>query len=169
MATRPGRPRTTSRDEVQRVALALFAEQGFEETTLDDVAAVAALVHSLARLELERADGPQPPTAELIAENRFLAARDGMAARLIDPESGARIPAAAQLECLLAACASAAERLDCAHELGLVSALAIRSGASRQLAAAGRMGLRRVAAHLAYAYAPDAGPAGIPSEHRVAA
>jgi mycofactocin system transcriptional regulator len=39
----PGRPRTTSRDEVQRVALALFAEQGFEETTLDDVAAAVGV------------------------------------------------------------------------------------------------------------------------------
>jgi AcrR family transcriptional regulator len=37
--TAPGRPRTTSRDEVQRVALALFAEHGFEATTLDDIAA----------------------------------------------------------------------------------------------------------------------------------
>lgn len=36
--TAPGRPRTTSRDEVQRVALALFAERGFEATTLDDIA-----------------------------------------------------------------------------------------------------------------------------------
>jgi TetR/AcrR family transcriptional regulator, regulator of mycofactocin system len=39
----PGRPRTTSRDEVQRVALALFAERGFEETTLDDVAAAVGV------------------------------------------------------------------------------------------------------------------------------
>jgi mycofactocin system transcriptional regulator len=35
----PGRPRTTSRDEIQRAALALFAEGGFEATTLDDIAA----------------------------------------------------------------------------------------------------------------------------------
>jgi TetR/AcrR family transcriptional regulator, regulator of mycofactocin system len=35
----PGRPRTTSRHEVQHVALGLFAEQGFEATTLDEVAA----------------------------------------------------------------------------------------------------------------------------------
>jgi mycofactocin system transcriptional regulator len=42
-SSRPGRPRTTSRDEVQRVALALFAEQGFEETTLDDVAAAVGV------------------------------------------------------------------------------------------------------------------------------
>jgi mycofactocin system transcriptional regulator len=35
----PGRPRTTSRDEIQRAALALFEERGFEATTLDDIAA----------------------------------------------------------------------------------------------------------------------------------
>ncbi|HEY7633663.1 MAG TPA: mycofactocin system transcriptional regulator [Thermoleophilaceae bacterium] len=35
----PGRPRTTSRHEVQRVALELFAKRGFEETTLDEIAA----------------------------------------------------------------------------------------------------------------------------------
>jgi mycofactocin system transcriptional regulator len=34
----PGRPRTTSRHAVQHVALRLFAEKGFEETTLDDIA-----------------------------------------------------------------------------------------------------------------------------------
>jgi TetR/AcrR family transcriptional regulator, regulator of mycofactocin system len=39
----PGRPRTTSRHEVQRVALRLFAERGFEETTLDDIAAAVGV------------------------------------------------------------------------------------------------------------------------------
>ena len=38
LAKPPGRPRTTSRDEVQRIALRLFAKQGFERTTLDDIA-----------------------------------------------------------------------------------------------------------------------------------
>lgn len=37
--SKPGRPRTTSRDAVARVALELFVERGFEQTTLDDVAA----------------------------------------------------------------------------------------------------------------------------------
>jgi hypothetical protein len=36
--SRAGRPRTTSRHEVQRVALAMFAERGFEQTTLDHIA-----------------------------------------------------------------------------------------------------------------------------------
>jgi mycofactocin system transcriptional regulator len=45
MATKatPGRPRTTSRHEVQRVALRLFAERGFEETTLDEIAAAVGV------------------------------------------------------------------------------------------------------------------------------
>jgi mycofactocin system transcriptional regulator len=38
-----GRPRTTSRDEVQRIALALFAERGFEATTLAEVAAAVGV------------------------------------------------------------------------------------------------------------------------------
>jgi mycofactocin system transcriptional regulator len=39
----PGRPRTTSRHEVQQVALRLFAERGFEETTLDEIAAAVGV------------------------------------------------------------------------------------------------------------------------------
>lgn len=35
---RPGRPRGTSRRAVARTALELFAERGFEETTIDDIA-----------------------------------------------------------------------------------------------------------------------------------
>lgn len=41
--TAPGRPRTTSRDEIQRIALQLFATQGFDETTLDDVASAVGV------------------------------------------------------------------------------------------------------------------------------
>jgi mycofactocin system transcriptional regulator len=33
-----GRPRTTSRHEVQRIALLMFAERGFEQTTVNDIA-----------------------------------------------------------------------------------------------------------------------------------
>lgn len=38
VAQRPGRPPGTSRREVTRAALELFAERGFEETTVDDIA-----------------------------------------------------------------------------------------------------------------------------------
>jgi TetR/AcrR family transcriptional regulator, regulator of mycofactocin system len=38
LASRPGRPPGTSRRAVTRTALELFAQRGFEETTVDDVA-----------------------------------------------------------------------------------------------------------------------------------
>lgn len=39
----PGRRRATSRLELERVAFALFAEKGFEQTTVDDIAAAAGI------------------------------------------------------------------------------------------------------------------------------
>ncbi|HEY7076062.1 MAG TPA: YbdK family carboxylate-amine ligase [Solirubrobacteraceae bacterium] len=122
------------------------------QTTVEDVAAVAALVHSLARLELER-PGEEPPPIELIQENRFLAARDGMDAHLIDA-GGARTPAREQLARVLADCAPAARRLGCRRELAQVRDLAANTGAERQLASARGMDLRRVATRLADAYEP---------------
>jgi carboxylate-amine ligase len=127
------------------------------QTTVEDVAAVAALVQSLASLELEPRDepGPKPRTVELIEENRFLAARDGMAACMIDVESGERIPAIAQLDRILAACRRHARRLRCEREIAAVHRLVARNGACRQLAHARRDGdLRPVTAGLAGAYAP---------------
>jgi mycofactocin system transcriptional regulator len=40
---RRGRPRSTTREEIARVALKLFLERGFEETTMDDVAAAVGV------------------------------------------------------------------------------------------------------------------------------
>jgi AcrR family transcriptional regulator len=40
---RSGRPRTTSREEIASVGLGLFARRGFEQTTLDDVAAAVGV------------------------------------------------------------------------------------------------------------------------------
>jgi mycofactocin system transcriptional regulator len=40
---RRGRPRATTREEVGRVALELFAANGFEQTTLDDIAAAVGI------------------------------------------------------------------------------------------------------------------------------
>lgn len=42
-AARVGRPRQTSREEIAGIALALFVERGFEQTTLDDVAAAVGV------------------------------------------------------------------------------------------------------------------------------
>ena len=107
-----------------------------------------------------RAPAPRPPreelpATELIAENRFLAARDGMEALFIDGDCGQRIPAIAQLERILAACHRHAKRLGCERELAALRALAATSGASRQLAHARDSDLRPVTASLAHAYSPD--------------
>jgi glutamate---cysteine ligase / carboxylate-amine ligase len=127
------------------------------QTTVEDVGALAALVQSLARLELQRPDRPgrELPDTELIAENRFLAARDGIEALLIDGDRGQRIPAIAQLERILVACHRHAKRLGCEWELAALPALAATSGASRQVAHARDSDLRPVTASLAHVYSPN--------------
>ncbi|MGZ6696778.1 MAG: hypothetical protein ACXVFL_14200, partial [Solirubrobacteraceae bacterium] len=126
------------------------------QTTVADVAALAALVQSLALLELERPDSPGdgPATNELIDENRFLAARDGMQALLIDA-SGRRVAAVDQLNDVLAACRPWAAMLGCERELREVRRLGAANGASRQVAQAHGGDLRAVTARLAHAYAAD--------------
>jgi carboxylate-amine ligase len=101
------------------------------QTRVEDTAAIAALVQSLVRLESERepvAEGPP----EVLAENRFIAARDGMDARLIEPAAGGRRPVTDRLEELLDACAPHARSLGCADELATVARLAAAPGATRQ-------------------------------------
>ena len=39
----PGRPPVTTRDELERVAMLLFSERGFDATTVDDIAAAAGI------------------------------------------------------------------------------------------------------------------------------
>ncbi len=126
------------------------------QTTLADTAAITALIQALASHQLEQPEPePDPQTYELAAENRFLAARDGMHAELIDERTGDRIPAAELLERLLAGCRRRARWLRCERELALTHRLAARTGATRQLQHATRHGnLRAVTAHLAEAYAP---------------
>jgi glutamate---cysteine ligase / carboxylate-amine ligase len=131
------------------------------QTTVADVAALAALVQSLACLELERPDAEEhePAAIEVIEENRFLAARDGMEALLITAGSGRRIPAIALLERLVVACGGPAERLGCGRELATLHSLAAGNGAARQLSRAAGGDPRDVAAGLADAYLPDRPPA----------
>ena len=126
------------------------------QTSVEDVAALAALIQSLARFELQRPNRPgqELPATELIAENRFLAARDGTQAQLIDGDSGERVPASAQLARILAACRGHATRLGCERELAALPLLGSTGGASRQLAHARDGDLRPVTAGLARAYVP---------------
>jgi glutamate---cysteine ligase / carboxylate-amine ligase len=131
------------------------------QTRVEDTAALTALVQCLVRLEAERPAGR--PTAaeapEVVAENRFVAARDGIEAVLIDPPDRVRVTA--RLAQLLAACAPLAEALDCAAELADVPTLAIAPGAERQRAIAARTGsLEGLVAALADEFAPQGASSG---------
>ena len=125
------------------------------QTTPEETAALAALVQCVARLEIE--EGYVSPVLlgapEILDENRFLAARDGMQVHLIDPAAERRLPAGEVLDGLLAACAPHAEDLGCAEELARVRLMAEATGAERQLAAAaGGEDLRELVAGLAAAF-----------------
>jgi glutamate---cysteine ligase / carboxylate-amine ligase len=108
------------------------------QTTVAESAALCALVQSVARLEAT--EGYASPelvsSPEVLDENRFLAARDGMDAMLIDPTLACAVPAREVLEALLQACAPHARALDCEAELAGVRTLADRTGAGRQLSLA---------------------------------
>ncbi len=101
------------------------------QTRVEDTAAIAALVQCLVRLETEREPVVEDPP-EVLAENRFVAARDGMEARLIEPAAGARRHVRDRLAELLEACEPHARALGCLGELSLVAGLAEAPGAVRQ-------------------------------------
>jgi carboxylate-amine ligase len=109
------------------------------QTRVGDTAALAALVQCLVRLEATEghAPGALVHAPEVLEENRFLAARDGMGARLIDAAGECRRPVGEVLDELLEACAPHAAALGCTAELGLVPALAAAPGAARQRELAG--------------------------------
>ncbi len=120
-----------------------------------DTLALVALVQSLVRLEAVEgfADAALVGAPEVLDENRFLAARDGMAAEFIDPSGECRKPAADWLAEALAACAPHAAALGCENDLALVSELACEPGAPRQRAvAAGADGLPGLVRALAVAF-----------------
>jgi carboxylate-amine ligase len=108
------------------------------QTTVDETAALVAFVQSVVRLEVEEGYVPAElvRSPEVLDENRFLAARDGMEAEFIDPVAGRRVPARTQLEHLLTALAPHAYELGCHEQLQAVRDLADDPGATDQLAVA---------------------------------
>jgi carboxylate-amine ligase len=121
-----------------------------------ETAALVALVQCLVRAGAEEGPAPAPPP-EVLDENRFLAARDGAGARLID--DGRRVPLPALLEGLVERLAPHAEALGCADELVAAVALGRDNGAARQRRAAEELGVSGIAGALADAYAAPAGAA----------
>jgi gamma-glutamyl:cysteine ligase YbdK (ATP-grasp superfamily) len=105
------------------------------QSTVGEVAPNVALIQSLSRLELEGHASPVMPVTEVLVENRFLAARDGMHAQLIDPETQRLIPVRQMLDVLLAECRPHALALGCA---GALERLTVTNGADRQRAFAAR-------------------------------
>jgi glutamate---cysteine ligase / carboxylate-amine ligase len=118
---------------------------------LEATGALCALVLALSRLELE--EGFAPPelvhAQEALAENRFLAARDGVAAELIDPVRARRLPVAYSFDDVLAAAAPHAAALGAASEFAVLPALMSAPEAARQEALAARAGVPGLVSDLA--------------------
>ena len=121
------------------------------QCTLDRAAALVALVQSVARLELEEGFAPAASRGadEVLAENRFLAARDGAQASLIERQRAIRRPVREQVADLVDAARPHARALGCVAELDGVMALVHAPSAEIQrhrVASDGMAGM--VAAHV---------------------
>ena len=127
------------------------------QTTAGETAAYAALVYSLVTWLAERAQAGEPLAAAptwRIAENSFVAARDGLDAELADLDTGEREPLRERLERLLDELAPVAARLGCKAEIEHARALAAGPGpAARQRDVAAREGLHGLVGWLAERFA----------------
>jgi glutamate---cysteine ligase / carboxylate-amine ligase len=135
------------------------------QTRVAEMAGIAALIQALVRLEATEGFAPPQLVAaqEVIEENRFLAARDGIDARLIDVKAGQRVPARDQLDALLAACEPHADDLGSRAELDALRALAASPGAVRQREIVREAGERGLVESLAAAFLEDGPAARTPS------
>lgn len=108
------------------------AQSGVRET-----AALAALVQCLARLEGEEGFAPEAAieAPEILDENRFLGARDGVEGELVDPVEERRVPVPELVGRVLDAAGPHAQDLGCEAELEEVERLLARPGKARQLEA----------------------------------
>ena len=125
------------------------------QTRSSDAAALAALVQCRVRLHAEGRPRRVAPVPEALHENRFLAARDGMRARLIDPASGTLRCAHALLAEMLSECAPVAEELGCGAQLDDVARLAGDPGYADQREIATLHGVDAVLPALSHEFAPD--------------
>ncbi len=104
------------------------------QTRTEDTGALVALTQCIVRREA--LDSPltnrQIDSQESISENRFLAARDGINAELIDSEREVRVPVGRIVERLVEALRPHAQDLRCESELEHCLDLARENGAIRQ-------------------------------------
>ena len=100
------------------------------QTRVEHTIALSALVISLVKLlieEFQRAVEPLDPPWEILDENRWLAARHGLEAKLLDHASGERRAVREMTEALLERLAPHARDLRCEEQLGDIREL-LRSG-----------------------------------------
>jgi len=121
------------------------------QSRLEDVAVMVAVIQCLVRHHAVA--GPEVPVdAEVLAENRFLAARDGLAALLLTG-AGGWCSAAQAVTQLLDRCRPHAAELDCVGELEGAAALAAEPGYARQRRVVAASGIGALPAWLAQEYA----------------
>jgi carboxylate-amine ligase len=115
------------------------------------------------RLEVEEgwASDALVGAPEVLAENRFLAGRDGIHAQFIDPQRSGRRPARLLAEAAIERCRAHAQDLGCVDELEAVTDLARHNGAESQRAIAASQGLAGLVSAAAASFA------AVPSLHDV--
>jgi carboxylate-amine ligase len=133
------------------------------QSSVGDSAPLVALVQSVAMLVLE-GEPPNAATApEVLAENRFLAARDGLRAQLINPATRQLEPLRELVYDLVERCRPCANALGCSAELEQIGRLAARNGADLQRAWAREDGLLGLVATLSRRFtAPEPNDRGEP-------
>jgi len=104
------------------------------QITVEDSAGLVALVQSLVHMEASEGAAALAShnSAELLAENRFLAARDGMQARFLDAGLEGQISVHEVLAKTIDLCTQHADQLGCRDELEAARELSRHPGAMRQ-------------------------------------
>jgi carboxylate-amine ligase len=123
------------------------------QSRVADAASLAAIVQCLVRRHAD-ARHPRVVGPEALAENRFVAARDGMRATVIEAGTGRRRPLPDALSELLTACQPIAASLGCSAELAHAPTLADDPGDARQRRLAAHHELSAVPALLGDEFAP---------------
>jgi carboxylate-amine ligase len=118
------------------------------QSSVGDSAPLVALVQSLAMLVLEGEPANTATSPEVLAENRFLAARDGVHAQLINPATRRLEPLQELVNDLVERCRPCAAALGCSAELEQIGRLASANGADLQRAWAREDGLLSLVATL---------------------
>jgi carboxylate-amine ligase len=105
------------------------------QTRLRSTRALVALLQSVAHLELTEGylSAEAIGSPEMLAENRFIASRDGFDAQLIDPIAEVRVPVQQLLERLMDAARPHADALGCRDALESVPETLRETGTAEQL------------------------------------